>query len=156
MLIFCSCSCCSRRTLRMRCVSERYFRWWVRDRKVAREPASGCRALLPCSMAHTRRHARAASFARATAARTAKSFPALPSTQPTRLRPQRRTSRQTAPKKQMGSECRRPRGSRKVAGDNTKANSQRTAAKFGRNRCVHTTPHGATLFLLKVTWSFLS
>ena len=32
-----------------------------------------------------------------------------PPTQPTRLRPQRRASRQTAPK-QMGSECRRPRG----------------------------------------------
>ena len=32
-----------------------------------------------------------------------------PPTQPTRLRPQRRASHQTAPK-QMGSECRRPRG----------------------------------------------
>ena len=37
-----------------------------------------------------------------------------------------------------------PRHGRKVADDNTKAHSQRTAAKFGRNRCVHTTSHGAT------------
>ena len=52
----------------------------------------------------------------------------------------------TAPT-QMGSECRRPktpRHGRKVAGDNTKAHSQRTAAKLGRSRCVHTTSHGAT------------
>ena len=55
------------------CVRERHFHWWARDREVAREPASGCRALLPCPMAHARRHARAA----ATAARTAKSFSAL-------------------------------------------------------------------------------
>ena len=37
-----------------------------------------------------------------------------------------------------------PRHGRKVADDNTKAHSQRTAAKFGRSRCVHTTSHGAT------------
>ena len=59
------------------CVRERHFHWWVRDREVAREPESGCRALLPCPMAHARRHAGAVSCARATAARTAKSFPAL-------------------------------------------------------------------------------
>ena len=59
------------------CVRERHFHWWARDREVAREPESGCRALLPCPMAHARRHARAVSCARATAAQTAKSFPAL-------------------------------------------------------------------------------
>ena len=59
------------------CVRERHFYWWARDREVARIPESGCRALLPCPMAHTRRHSRAVSCARATAARTAKSFPAL-------------------------------------------------------------------------------
>ena len=59
------------------CVRERHFRWWARDREVAREPESGCRALLPCPIKHARRHARAASCARATAARTAKSFRAL-------------------------------------------------------------------------------
>ena len=59
------------------CVRERHFHWWARDREVAREPESGCRALLPCPMAHARRHAGAVSCARATAARTAKSFPAL-------------------------------------------------------------------------------
>ena len=32
------------------CVCERHFRWWARDREVAREPESGCRALLPCPM----------------------------------------------------------------------------------------------------------
>ena len=37
-----------------------------------------------------------------------------------------------------------PRHGRKVAGDNTKAHSQQTAAKFGRSRCVHTTSHGVT------------
>ena len=60
------------------CVRERHFYWWARDREVAREPESECRALLPCPMAHARRHARAVSRARATAARTAKSFRALP------------------------------------------------------------------------------
>ena len=60
------------------CVRECHFHWWARDREVAREPAPGCRALLPCPMAHARRHARAASCTRATAAQTAKSFPALP------------------------------------------------------------------------------
>ena len=59
------------------CVRERHFHWWARDREVAREPESGCRALLPCPMAHARRHARAVSRARATAARTPKSFRAL-------------------------------------------------------------------------------
>ena len=59
------------------CVRERHFHWWARDREVAREPESGCRALLPCPMAHARRHARAVSRARATAARTAKPFRAL-------------------------------------------------------------------------------
>ena len=59
------------------CVRERHFHWWARDREVAREPESGCRALLPCPMAHARRQARAVSCARATAARTAKSFPEL-------------------------------------------------------------------------------
>jgi hypothetical protein len=59
------------------CVRERHFHWWARDREVARIPESGCRALLPCPMAHARRHSRAVSCARATAARTAKSFPAL-------------------------------------------------------------------------------
>ena len=61
------------------CVRERHFHWWARDREVAREPESesGCRALLPCPMAHARRHARAVSRARATAARTAKPFLAL-------------------------------------------------------------------------------
>ena len=38
------------------CVRERHFRWWARDREVAREPASGCRAFLLCPMAHARRH----------------------------------------------------------------------------------------------------
>ena len=76
---FCSCSCCSRRTPRMRCVfaNATFIHWWARDREVAREPESGCRALLPCPMAHARRHARAVSCARATTARTAKSSPAL-------------------------------------------------------------------------------
>ena len=59
------------------CVRERHFHWWARNREVAREPELGCRALLPCLMAYARRHARAMSCARATAARTAKSFPAL-------------------------------------------------------------------------------
>ena len=59
------------------CVRERQFHWWARDREVAREPESRCRALLPCPMAHARRHARAVSRACATAARTAKSFWAL-------------------------------------------------------------------------------
>ena len=59
------------------CVRERHFHWWARDREVAREPESRCRALLPCPMAHARRHARAVSRACATAARTAKSFRAL-------------------------------------------------------------------------------
>ena len=62
------------------CVRERHFHWWARDREVAREPESGCRALLPCPMAHARRHVGAVSCARATAARTAKSFPALTTT----------------------------------------------------------------------------
>ena len=59
------------------CVRELHFRWWARDREVAREPESRCRALLPYPMAHVRRHARAISYACATAARTAKSFRAL-------------------------------------------------------------------------------
>ena len=59
------------------CVRERHFRWWARDREVAREPESRYCALLACPMAHARRHARAVSCARATAARTAKSFRAL-------------------------------------------------------------------------------
>ena len=59
------------------CVRERHFHWWARDREVARIPESGCRALLPCPMAHARRHSRAVSCVRATAARTPKSFPAL-------------------------------------------------------------------------------
>ena len=71
------------------CVRERHFYWWARDREVAREPESGCRALLPCPMAHARRHAGAVSCARATAARTAKSFPALTA---------RRTAPPTAPR----------------------------------------------------------
>ena len=58
-------------------VRERHFHWWARDREVAREPESRCRALLPCPMAHARRHARAVSRACATVARTAKSFRAL-------------------------------------------------------------------------------
>ena len=58
-------------------VRERHFHWWARDREVAREPESRCRALLPCPMAHARRHARAVSRACTTAARTAKSFRAL-------------------------------------------------------------------------------
>ena len=59
------------------CVVQDSRRWWARDREVAREPGSGCRALLPCPMAHAMRHARAVSHARATAARTAKSPRAL-------------------------------------------------------------------------------
>ena len=60
------------------CVRERHFHWWwARDREVARIPESGCRALLPCPMAHARRHSRAMSCVRATAARTAKPFPEL-------------------------------------------------------------------------------
>ena len=59
------------------CVRECHFHWWARDREVAREPESGCRALLPCPMANARRHARAMSCAHATAAPTAKSFPVL-------------------------------------------------------------------------------
>ena len=55
-------------------VRERHFHWWARDREVAREPESGCRALLPCPITHARR---AVSRARATAAQTAKSFRAL-------------------------------------------------------------------------------
>ena len=62
------------------CVRERHFHWWARDREVTREPESGCRARLPCPMAHARRHACAVSCARATAARTAKSPPALKET----------------------------------------------------------------------------
>ena len=62
------------------CVRERHFHWRARDREVAREPESGYRALLPCPMAHARRHARAVSRVRATAARTAKSFRALHAT----------------------------------------------------------------------------
>ena len=58
-------------------VRERHFHWWGRDREVAREPESRCRALLPCPMAHARRHACAVSRACASAARTAKSFRAL-------------------------------------------------------------------------------
>ena len=45
------------------CVHIRHFYWWARDREVAREPESGCRALLPYPMAHARRHARAVSCA---------------------------------------------------------------------------------------------
>ncbi len=60
------------------CVRERHFHyWWAHDREVSREPESGYRALLPCPIAHARRHARAVSRACATAARTAKSFPAV-------------------------------------------------------------------------------
>ena len=59
------------------CVRERHFHWWAHDREVAREPESGYRALLPCPMVHARRHTRAVSRARATAARTAQSFRAL-------------------------------------------------------------------------------
>ena len=57
-------------------VRERHFHWWARDREVApvQEPESRFRALLPCPMAHARRHARAVSRACATAARTAESF----------------------------------------------------------------------------------
>ena len=58
------------------CVRERHFHWWARDREVARTPESGCRALLSCPMAYARQHSRAVSCARATAARTAKPFPA--------------------------------------------------------------------------------
>ena len=58
-------------------VRERHFHWWACDREVAREPESRCRALLPCPMAHARRHSRAVSCACATAAQTAKSFRAL-------------------------------------------------------------------------------
>ena len=62
------------------CVRERHFHWWARDREVAREPESECRAFLPCPMAHARRHARAVPRAScATEARTAKSFRALKS-----------------------------------------------------------------------------
>ena len=58
-------------------VRKRHFPWWARDREVAREPESRCRALLPCPMAFAWRHARAVSRACITAARTAKSFRAL-------------------------------------------------------------------------------
>ena len=68
---------CEKNSSRQASVRERYFHLGARDRKVAREPESGGRALLPCPMAHATRHARAVSRARATAARTPKSFPAL-------------------------------------------------------------------------------
>ena len=79
--VFCSCSCCSTRTAKMRCVFANVTFTGGRatvSREVAREPESGCRALLSCPIAHARRHARAVlSHARATAAQTAKSFRAL-------------------------------------------------------------------------------
>ena len=68
---------CEKNSSRQASVRERYFHLGARDRKVVREPESGGRALLPCPMAHATRHARAVSRARATAARTPKSFPAL-------------------------------------------------------------------------------
>ena len=68
---------CEKNSSRQVSVRERYFHLGARDRKVVREPESGGRALLPCPMAHATRHARAVSRARAIAARTPKSFPAL-------------------------------------------------------------------------------
>ena len=68
---------CEKNSSRQASVRERYFHLGARDRKVVREPESGGRALLPCLMAHATRHARAVSRARAIAARTPKSFPAL-------------------------------------------------------------------------------
>ena len=68
---------CEKNSSRQASVRERYFHLGARDRKVVREPESGGRALLPCPMAHATRHARAVSRARAIAARTPKSFPAL-------------------------------------------------------------------------------
>ena len=56
------------------CVRDRHFRWWARDRNVAREPESRCRALLLSPMAHARRHASAVTRVCATSARTMKSF----------------------------------------------------------------------------------
>ena len=52
---------CEKNRSRPASVRERYFHLGARDRKVAREPESGCRALLPCPMAHAARHARAVS-----------------------------------------------------------------------------------------------
>ena len=68
---------CEKNSSRKASVRERHFHLGARDRKVAREPESGGRALLPCPMAHATRHARAVSRARAKAARTPKSFRAL-------------------------------------------------------------------------------
>ena len=95
------------------CVVERHFHWLARDREVAREPASGCRALLPCPMAHARRYVRAASCARATAARTAKSFPALGAGAHKRQRP---AARWPQPRAQPGGH-RPPPGAPKLRGN---------------------------------------
>ena len=86
----------------------RCFHLGERDRKVAREPESECRALLPCPMAHSTRHARAVSRARATAARTPKSFPAL-SALPCASAPPKFVGEEAAAVRQNYG-CARPRG----------------------------------------------